>query len=80
MTKYQAGRSRFEGFPLPFMFSSPTFLVTAPCNIRPGANVTVGVVLLQNSPLQVTVRGEVLRGNDSLLSGELVFEKGKLAA
>ncbi|XP_019352416.1 CD109 antigen isoform X3 [Alligator mississippiensis] len=56
--------------------AGPTFLVTAPCNIRPGANVTVGVVLLQNSPLQVTVRGEVLRGNDSLLSGELVFEKG----
>uniref|UniRef100_A0A8C0J7S1 CD109 molecule n=1 Tax=Chelonoidis abingdonii TaxID=106734 RepID=A0A8C0J7S1_CHEAB len=61
----------------PFMFSRPTFLVTGPRNIRPGANVTIGVALLTDSPLQVTVRGEVLRGNDIVLHGEVLFEKGE---
>uniref|UniRef100_A0A674JWJ1 CD109 antigen n=1 Tax=Terrapene triunguis TaxID=2587831 RepID=A0A674JWJ1_9SAUR len=56
----------------------PTFLVTGPRNIRPGANVTIGVALLTDSPPQVTVRGEVLRGNDTVLHGEVVFEKGEL--
>uniref|UniRef100_A0A674JV22 CD109 molecule n=1 Tax=Terrapene triunguis TaxID=2587831 RepID=A0A674JV22_9SAUR len=60
----------------PSMFSRPTFLVTGPRNIRPGANVTIGVALLTDSPPQVTVRGEVLRGNDTVLHGEVVFEKG----
>uniref|UniRef100_A0A8C0J627 CD109 antigen n=1 Tax=Chelonoidis abingdonii TaxID=106734 RepID=A0A8C0J627_CHEAB len=55
----------------------PTFLVTGPRNIRPGANVTIGVALLTDSPLQVTVRGEVLRGNDIVLHGEVLFEKGE---
>uniref|UniRef100_A0A8C3II12 CD109 antigen n=1 Tax=Chrysemys picta bellii TaxID=8478 RepID=A0A8C3II12_CHRPI len=56
--------------------AGPTFLVTGPRNIRPGANVTIGVALLTDSPPQVTVRGEVLRGNDTVLHGEVVFEKG----
>ncbi|XP_067388743.1 CD109 antigen isoform X2 [Emydura macquarii macquarii] len=56
--------------------AGPTFLVTGPWNIRPGANVTIGVALLTDSPPQVTVRGEVLRGNDTLLHGERTFEKG----
>ncbi|EMP28675.1 hypothetical protein UY3_14223 [Chelonia mydas] len=54
----------------------PTFLVTGPRNIRPGANVTIGVALLTDSLPQVTVRGEVLRGNDTVLHGEVTFEKG----
>ncbi|NXA40224.1 CD109 protein, partial [Eudromia elegans] len=58
-----------------FGFSRPTFLVTVPWNIRPGANVTVGVALLPDSPAQVTVRGEVIRDNKTLLSREMVFEK-----
>uniref|UniRef100_A0A8C8BQN9 CD109 antigen n=1 Tax=Otus sunia TaxID=257818 RepID=A0A8C8BQN9_9STRI len=61
----------------PFGFSRPTFLVAVPWNIRPGANVTVGVTLLPDSPAQVTVRGEVIRDNETILSGEMVFEKGK---
>uniref|UniRef100_A0A663NE95 CD109 antigen n=1 Tax=Athene cunicularia TaxID=194338 RepID=A0A663NE95_ATHCN len=61
----------------PFGFSRPTFLVAVPWNIRPGANVTVGVTLLPDSPAQVTVRGEVIRDNETILRGEMVFEKGK---
>ncbi|NXW12871.1 CD109 protein, partial [Circaetus pectoralis] len=53
----------------------PTFLVAVPWNIRPGANVTVGVALLPDGPAQVTVRGEVIRDNETILSGEMVFEK-----
>ncbi|CAM5099815.1 unnamed protein product [Eretmochelys imbricata] len=56
--------------------AGPTFLVTGPRNIRPGANVTIGVALLTDSLPQVTVRGEVLRGNDTVLHGEVTFEKG----
>ncbi|NWT63660.1 CD109 protein, partial [Prunella himalayana] len=55
----------------------PTFLVAAPWNIRPGANLTVGVALLPDSPAQVTVKGEVIRDNETILSREMVFEKGK---
>ncbi|PKK33140.1 CD109 molecule, partial [Columba livia] len=53
----------------------PTFLVAVPWNIRPGANVTVGVALLPDSPAQVTVRGDVIRDNQTILSKEMVFEK-----
>nr|XP_025043911.1 CD109 antigen [Pelodiscus sinensis] len=56
----------------------PTFLVTGPQNIRPGANVTIVVALLTDSPPQVTVRAEVLRGNDTVLQGEVTFEKGSI--
>ncbi|NWS55261.1 CD109 protein, partial [Chunga burmeisteri] len=59
-----------------FGFSRPTFLVAVPWSIRPGANVTVGVALLPDSPAQVTVRGEVIRDNNTILSREMVFEKG----
>uniref|UniRef100_A0A8C8RNU0 CD109 antigen n=1 Tax=Pelusios castaneus TaxID=367368 RepID=A0A8C8RNU0_9SAUR len=68
-------------FPSPGLCLShalPTFLVAAPWSIRPGANVTIGVALLTDSPPQVTVRGEVLRENDTLLHGEITFEKGEI--
>ncbi|GAB0186101.1 CD109 antigen-like [Grus japonensis] len=55
--------------------AGPTFLVAVPWNIRPGANMTVGVALLPDSPAQVTVRGEVIRDNETILSREMVFEK-----
>uniref|UniRef100_A0A8C3LV83 CD109 antigen n=1 Tax=Chrysolophus pictus TaxID=9089 RepID=A0A8C3LV83_CHRPC len=55
----------------------PTFLVAAPWNIRPGASVTVGVALLPGSPAQVAVRGALLRDNQTVLSRELVFERGR---
>ncbi|RMC13369.1 hypothetical protein DUI87_10904 [Hirundo rustica rustica] len=55
--------------------AGPTFLVAAPWNIRPGANLTVGVALLPDSPAQVTVKGEVIRDNETILSREMVFEK-----
>ncbi|KAI1241136.1 hypothetical protein IHE44_0009599 [Lamprotornis superbus] len=47
----------------------------APWNIRPGANLTIGVALLPDSPAQVTVKGEVIRDNETVLSREVVFEK-----
>lgn len=50
-----------------------------PWNIRPGANMTIGVALLPGSPPQVTVRGEVTRDNKTILSREMVFEKGRVA-
>ncbi|OWK57705.1 CD109 antigen [Lonchura striata] len=56
--------------------AGPTFLVAAPWNIRPGANLTVGVALLRDSPAQVTVKGEVIRDNETILSREMAFEKG----
>uniref|UniRef100_A0A8C6JJE3 CD109 antigen n=1 Tax=Melopsittacus undulatus TaxID=13146 RepID=A0A8C6JJE3_MELUD len=59
----------------PFGFSSPMFLVAAPWNIRPGANVSVGIALLPDSPALVTVTGEVIRDNETILSREMVFEK-----
>ncbi|NXI47362.1 CD109 protein, partial [Galbula dea] len=55
--------------------AGPTFLVAVPWNIRPGANVSVGVALLPDSPAQVTVRGEVIRDNKTILSRDMVFEK-----
>ncbi|XP_041901716.1 CD109 antigen-like isoform X2 [Corvus kubaryi] len=55
--------------------AGPTFLVAVPWNIRPGANLTVGVALLPDSPAQVTVKGEVIRDNETILSREMVFEK-----
>lgn len=39
--------------------------------------MTVGVALLPDSPAQVTVRGDVIRDNQTILSKEMVFEKGK---
>ncbi|NXY41112.1 CD109 protein, partial [Ceuthmochares aereus] len=59
----------------PSAFSRPTFLVAVPWNIRPGANLTVGVALLPDSPAQVTVRGELIRDNETILNREMVFEK-----
>ncbi|NWU94942.1 CD109 protein, partial [Upupa epops] len=53
----------------------PSFLVAAPWSIRPGANVTLGVALLPESPAQVSVRAEVTRDNETVLSGEMVFER-----
>ncbi|NXN22940.1 CD109 protein, partial [Nycticryphes semicollaris] len=67
--------------PLPFLslcplgVSRPTFLVAVPWNIRPGAELSVGVALLPDSPPQVAVRGEVTRDNQTVLSREMVFER-----
>lgn len=56
------------------------FLVTAPGTIRPGANVTVGVELLENGPLQATVKAQVLKKASNttvtVLEAEGVFERG----
>lgn len=58
------------------------FLVTAPGIIRPGANVTVGVDLLEHSPPQVTVNAQVLKKVSNrtvpVLEAEGVFERGKI--
>ncbi|XP_072498722.1 CD109 antigen isoform X2 [Notamacropus eugenii] len=58
--------------------AGPSFLVTAPTVIRPGINMTVGVELLENSPLQVLVKAKVLRNlsNFTVLKAEGIFEKG----
>lgn len=39
--------------------------------------MTIGVALMPDSPAQVTVKGEVIRDNETVLSREVVFEKGK---
>ncbi|XP_050996794.1 CD109 antigen [Acomys russatus] len=58
----------------------PSFLVTAPGIIRPGANVTVGVELLEYSPPQVTVKAQVFATASnrtlSVLEAEGIFERG----
>ncbi|XP_036622742.1 CD109 antigen isoform X2 [Trichosurus vulpecula] len=58
--------------------AGPSFLVTAPTVIRPGINMTIGVELLENSPLQVLVKAKVLRSlpNITVLEAEGMFEKG----
>ncbi|XP_040839571.1 CD109 antigen isoform X1 [Ochotona curzoniae] len=63
--------------------SGPRFLVTAPAIIRPGANVTVGVELLEQSPPQVTVRAELVKvrsaSDVSVLEAEGVFHRGSFS-
>ncbi|EDL77717.1 CD109 antigen (predicted), isoform CRA_b [Rattus norvegicus] len=58
------------------------FLVTVPGIIRPGANMTIGVELLQNSPPQVLVKARVLKiasnRSTTVLEAEGVFNRGKI--
>nr|XP_060608900.1 CD109 antigen [Anolis sagrei ordinatus] len=58
--------------------AGPTYLLAAPEIIRPGANITIGVALLKASPPQVTIKAEVLSGNNSVLHGEGVFQRDSL--
>ncbi|XP_027708747.1 CD109 antigen isoform X1 [Vombatus ursinus] len=60
--------------------AGPSFLVTTPRVIRPGINMTIGVELLEHSPLQVLVKAKVLRSlqNVTVLEAEGIFEKGSL--
>ncbi|XP_061479122.1 CD109 antigen isoform X2 [Rhineura floridana] len=55
--------------------SLPTYLLAAPKSIRPGANVTIGVALLKESPEKVTIKAEVIYANNSVLRGEAVFKR-----
>ncbi|XP_005073815.1 CD109 antigen isoform X1 [Mesocricetus auratus] len=56
------------------------FLLTAPGIIRPGANVTVGVELLEHGPPQITVKAQVLKKASNrtvpVLEAEGIFERG----
>ncbi|XP_031202045.1 CD109 antigen [Mastomys coucha] len=58
------------------------FLVTAPGIIRPGANMTIGVDLLENSPPQVLVKAQVFKiafnrsKSRSILEAEGIFNRG----
>ncbi|XP_028642176.1 CD109 antigen [Grammomys surdaster] len=56
------------------------FLVTAPGIIRPGANMTIGVELLQNSPPQVLVKAQVIKISSNklkaVLEAEGIFARG----
>ncbi|XP_068923122.1 CD109 antigen isoform X2 [Petaurus breviceps papuanus] len=58
--------------------AGPSFLVTAPTVLRPGINMTIGVELLENSPLQVLVKAKVVKSlpNVTVLEAEGIFEKG----
>ncbi|KAJ7341665.1 hypothetical protein JRQ81_006104 [Phrynocephalus forsythii] len=58
--------------------SGPTYLLAGPEIIRPGANLTIGIELLKASPPRVTVKGEVVFGNNSVLRGEAVFQRDSL--
>ncbi|XP_021062209.1 CD109 antigen [Mus pahari] len=56
------------------------FVVTTPGIIRPGANVTIGVDLLENSPPQVLVKAQVFKiasnKSTAILEAEGVFHRG----
>lgn len=58
--------------------------MTAPGIVRPGANVTIGVELLEHSPPQVTVQAALVKlaanHTISVLEAEGVFERGKKTA
>ncbi|XP_062981026.1 CD109 antigen [Elgaria multicarinata webbii] len=55
--------------------SGPTYLLAAPKIIRPGANLTIGVALLKESPPYVTIKAEVVCANNSVLHGEASFQR-----
>ncbi|XP_060089077.1 CD109 antigen [Heteronotia binoei] len=53
----------------------PRYLLTAPLTFRPGANTSIGVALLKNSPPEITVKAEVVIENNTVLRGEAVFQR-----
>ncbi|XP_058032225.1 CD109 antigen [Ahaetulla prasina] len=55
--------------------AGPTYLVAVPKIIRPGANLTIGVRLLKESPSSITIQAQVLLANKSILQGEAVFQR-----
>nr|XP_020641515.1 CD109 antigen [Pogona vitticeps] len=87
---WAAARRGAEGLPRPLPLvlcllttrwaaaSGPTYLLAGPEVIRPGANLTIGVTLLKASPSHVTIKGEVLFENNSVLRGEAVFQRDSL--
>uniref|UniRef100_A0A8C6Y3Q5 CD109 antigen n=1 Tax=Naja naja TaxID=35670 RepID=A0A8C6Y3Q5_NAJNA len=48
--------------------------------IRPGANLTIGVGLLKDSPSSIRIQAQVLLANKSILQGEEVFQRGEMVA
>ncbi|KAG8124112.1 hypothetical protein E2320_019474 [Naja naja] len=48
----------------------PTYLLAVPKIIRPGANLTIGVGLLKDSPSSIRIQAQVLLANKSILQGE----------
>uniref|UniRef100_A0A670YSE7 CD109 antigen n=1 Tax=Pseudonaja textilis TaxID=8673 RepID=A0A670YSE7_PSETE len=48
--------------------------------IRPGANLTIGVCLLKESPSSIRIQAQVLLANRSILQGEEVFQRGEMVA
>ncbi|XP_026550926.1 CD109 antigen [Pseudonaja textilis] len=53
----------------------PTYLLAVPKIIRPGANLTIGVCLLKESPSSIRIQAQVLLANRSILQGEEVFQR-----
>uniref|UniRef100_A0A670YKG3 CD109 antigen n=1 Tax=Pseudonaja textilis TaxID=8673 RepID=A0A670YKG3_PSETE len=63
-----------------FVISRPTYLLAVPKIIRPGANLTIGVCLLKESPSSIRIQAQVLLANRSILQGEEVFQRGEMVA
>ncbi|KAM3856320.1 CD109 antigen [Vipera latastei] len=55
--------------------AGPTYLLAVPKIIRPGANLTIGVWLLKESPSSIRIQAQVLLANKSILQGEAVFQR-----
>ncbi|XP_034287784.1 CD109 antigen [Pantherophis guttatus] len=55
--------------------AGPTYLLAVPKIIRPGANLTIGVRLLKESPSSIRIQAQVLLANKSILQGEAVFQR-----
>ncbi|XP_070789006.1 CD109 antigen isoform X3 [Pituophis catenifer annectens] len=55
--------------------AGPTYLLAVPKIIRPGANLTIGVRLMKESPSSIRIQAQVLLANKSILQGEAVFQR-----
>ncbi|CAH2248915.1 CD109 antigen [Pelobates cultripes] len=56
--------------------AGPSFLITAPMDIRPAMNLALGIDLLTESPSVVKVEAEILKDNMTIVGGEGLFKKG----
>ncbi|XP_070620143.1 CD109 antigen [Erythrolamprus reginae] len=58
-----------------FVNAGPTYLLAVPKIIRPGANITIGVALLKESPLSIRIQAQVLLAKEAILQGEAIFQR-----
>ncbi|XP_068137598.1 CD109 antigen isoform X2 [Hyperolius riggenbachi] len=61
-----------------FAAAGPTYLLTAPLNIRPGSNYILGIDILEDGPPVVRIEAEIKKDNITLLQGEGEFQRGTI--